>query len=262
MLFGIIVFFVTIYIFYLHDSISKSNNKTASPDAGQNQKQRLTTTSKSEDNIGLINELSQLINLDTETKNLVIENSVYSKRLKTQFRSLIDENKDKNVKIEYTDRYHNISERTIRMVNIYYENSKVYLYAFCELRGDYRNFRLDRIINIKRPNQYQKPSVSTRIDEQNQKQVSYESNGSYTLLGEAQKIKHERQRAKIEKAIREGCNLKIYHEDVYAKSIEILIVKPLKIVLFGVSSEYLEIDCDTSPKNRISLYDIIHMSIV
>lgn len=44
----------------------------------------------------------------------------------------------------------NPTERLVEPVGLYHENNSWYLYAYCHLREDYRNFRADRVLKIMR----------------------------------------------------------------------------------------------------------------
>lgn len=52
------------------------------------------------------------------------------------------------VRVGYTDRKQETSERTLCPLGLYFWGSTWTLGAFCELRQDYRNFRLDRFASI------------------------------------------------------------------------------------------------------------------
>src|SRR5690606_9748340 len=42
------------------------------------------------------------------------------------------------------------TERLVEPVGLYHENNSWYMYAYCHLRNDYRNFRADRVLKIMR----------------------------------------------------------------------------------------------------------------
>lgn len=52
------------------------------------------------------------------------------------------------IRIGYTDARGEVSDRTIRPLGIFFWGAKATLGAWCELREDFRNFRLDRIENL------------------------------------------------------------------------------------------------------------------
>jgi len=67
---------------------------------------------------------------------------------------LFDSIAEKNqVALQYQSSYsHELVNRIIEPVGLFNENNYWYVMAFCHLRNDYRQFRLDRILQIKRTN--------------------------------------------------------------------------------------------------------------
>ncbi|MGJ8655591.1 MAG: helix-turn-helix transcriptional regulator [Akkermansiaceae bacterium] len=53
------------------------------------------------------------------------------------------------ISLSYQDSYANHSERQIEPVELAYYLEKWHLLAWCRLRNDYRDFRLDRVVNLK-----------------------------------------------------------------------------------------------------------------
>jgi predicted DNA-binding transcriptional regulator YafY len=74
----------------------------------------------------------------------------------------------KSIIMKYKTFYGEESEREIEPVGIFHENNNWYIFGFCLLRSDYRQFRTDRIIKINRTqNRFhrQHPSLSYFLKE-------------------------------------------------------------------------------------------------
>lgn len=74
----------------------------------------------------------------------------------------------KSIIMKYKTFYGEESEREIEPVGIFHENNNWYIFGFCLLRNDYRQFRTDRIIKINRTqNRFhrQHPSLSYFLKE-------------------------------------------------------------------------------------------------
>lgn len=74
----------------------------------------------------------------------------------------------KSIIMKYKTFYGEESEREIEPVGVFHENNNWYIFGFCLLRNDYRQFRTDRIIEIKRTQnrfQRQHPSLSYFLQE-------------------------------------------------------------------------------------------------
>lgn len=86
-----------------------------------------------------------------------------------QLKTILDAVLNKNlIKIEYlTNAFLQVNTRTIEPVGIYAQGNYWYLVAFCQLRNDYRNFRLDRIIKsevLKERFQQKHPALQSFIE--------------------------------------------------------------------------------------------------
>lgn len=59
----------------------------------------------------------------------------------------------KQVVLDYQSFAEDVTERTIEPIGVFHEHNFWYVMGYCLLRGDYRQFRTDRILNIKRTTQ-------------------------------------------------------------------------------------------------------------
>lgn len=64
----------------------------------------------------------------------------------TQLRAAVDARRC--VRLAYSDAKGNLSERTVRPLGLYFWGQTWTLGAWCDLRTDYRNFRLDRVADL------------------------------------------------------------------------------------------------------------------
>lgn len=65
--------------------------------------------------------------------------------LQPLMRSIADK---KAVRLHYQSASADVTERVVEPVGVFYANTTWHLIAFCRLRNDYRNFRVDRIIGL------------------------------------------------------------------------------------------------------------------
>jgi predicted DNA-binding transcriptional regulator YafY len=99
-------------------------------------------------------------NIEVLSRRPRLENSGNSNHIQVLIESISEK---KSVNIRYHTFYSNeIKDRNIEPIGIFFSSGYWHTIAFCELRQDYRDFRLDRILNIKKTDkvfQKEHPSI-------------------------------------------------------------------------------------------------------